>query len=381
MTDLSRRDLTPEVMAHQAVSEAVSDAGLETADLALVVASNALGGRLNDQGNIRGQSWLRKAGLGDVPVVNVDNSCAGGTSAVHLGVLAARAEGRPVLVVGVEKMWTGDRAATLAGIEDGLPADYRADLRARFRLEENPGGSMLMGLNAAWADQLMTERGATLEQIAAAAVKARANAARNPLAQIQRETTMEEVLGAPAVAGVLTRWMCSSFTDGAAALVLAPTGDRRAPRIIGSVARSGNGDLDYHDRLFEVSEAAWAEFGFGPAEVDMVELHDATSAEELYALESLGFFAPGEAGVATLAGDTAIGGRGITVNPSGGLVGRGHPLGVTGIAQLVELVSHLRGRAGPRQIEGARLGVAVNTGGVIEGDAAYVGVHAVASGA
>jgi acetyl-CoA acetyltransferase len=298
--------------------------------------------------------------------------------------MAARAEGRPVLVVGAEKMWTGDRAATLAGIEDGLPADYRADMHARFVEEENPGGSILMALNAFWADQIMTERGATVEQIAAAAVKARRMSARNPLAQVQQEVTLEEVLSSPPISGVLTRHMCSSFTDGAAALVLTDaagaTVPRGAARIIGSVARSGTGELDYHDRLFEVSEVAWEQFGFGPRDTDVVELHDATSAEELYALESLGYYDPGDAGPATLAGDTLPGGRGVAVNPSGGLVGRGHPLGATGIAQLVELTMQLEGRAGDRQVPGARLGVAINTGGVIEGDAAFVGMHALSAG-
>ena len=382
MTDMSRRDQSAETMAHQAVHEALGDAGVEPHELSLVVAANALGGRLCEQGCIRGQTWLRKAGLGDVAVVNVDNSCAGGTSAAHVGSLVARASAGPVLVLGVEKMWTGDRAATLAGIEDGLPADYRADMHARFRPEENPGGSILMSLNDFWARQCMNDRGTTVEQIAAAAVKARYNASRNPMAQITKATTIDEVLASPQVAGVLTRLMCSSFTDGAAALVLGPAD--RAPAggafIVGSVARSGNGEMDYHDRLGETARAAWETFGCGPGDFDLVELHDATSAEEIYALESLGLFGHGEAGPATLAGDTAIGGRGLTVNPSGGLVGRGHPLGATGIAQIVELATHLRGRGGTRQVEGARLGLAVNTGGVIEGDAAYVGIHAVAAG-
>ena len=382
MTDMSRRDMTPEAMADQAVHEALVDAGVDPRRLALVVSANAMGGRLCDQGCIRGQSWLRKAGLGDVAVVNVDNSCAGGTSALHLATLAAASASGPVLVLGVEKMWTGDRAGTLAGIEDGLPADYRADMHARLRDQGNPAGSILMGLNDFWARQCMNDRGTTLEQMAAAAVKARYNASRNPTAQITKPTTVEEVLAAPQVAGVLTRLMCSSFTDGAAALVLAPA-DRApadAARIVGSIGRSGNGELDYHDRLGETARAAWEQFGLGPDDFDLVELHDATSPEEIYALESLGLYGFGEAGPATLAGDTAIGGRGLTVNPSGGLVGRGHPLGATGIAQVVELATHLRGRGGPRQVEGARLGLAVNTGGVIEGDAAYVGIHAVAAG-
>jgi acetyl-CoA acyltransferase len=381
MTDMSRRDQSPEQMALQVVDAALADAGVRAEELALVVVGNACGGRLNDQGCIRGQSWLRKSALGDVPIVNVDNSCAGGTSALHIGCLSALAQDRPVLVLGVEKMWTGDRAGTLEAIESGLPADYRADMHARLAEHGNPAGSILMGLNAAWAEQFMAERGATLEQVAATAVKARYHGSLNPLAQCQQAVTIEEVLSSPPVAGVLTRLMCSSFTDGAAAAVLAgSTSSFAGPvaQVVGSLARSGWGNLDYHDRLAETSRAAYEAFGIGPEDFDLVELHDATSAEELFALESLGIFEPGEAGPATLAGVTAIGGPGITVNPSGGLVARGHPLGATGIAQVVEIVSHLRGRAGARQIAGARLGLAVNTGGVVDGDAGYVGITAVA---
>jgi acetyl-CoA acetyltransferase len=229
----------------------------------------------------------------------------------------------------------------------------------------------------------MKEVGATPRQIAAAAVKAYDHASRNPLAQFQRTVTIEEVLDAPQVAGVLTRFMCSSFTDGAAAVVLAGSAVAapvQAPRIIGSVARSGNGLLDYHVRLTQTMEAAWDAFGFGPEDVDLVELHDATAAEELYALESLGFFGPGEAGPATEAGATNVDSPGLVVNPSGGLVGRGHPLGATGLAQVVELATQFRGRAGARQVSGARIGVAVNTGGIVYGDAGFVGVHAVSAG-
>jgi len=229
----------------------------------------------------------------------------------------------------------------------------------------------------------MAEVGATVRQIAAAAAKAFDHASRNPLAQFQRSVTIDEVLASPQVAGVLTRLMCSSFTDGAAAVVLGGPSVRTpptAPRIIGSVARSGNGLLDYHDRLTQAAESAWEAFGLGPDEFDLVELHDATAAEELYALESLGFFAPGEAGPATEAGATGVDTPGLVVNPSGGLVGRGHPLGATGLAQVVELATQVRGRAGARQVTGARTGIAVNTGGIVYGDAGFVGIHAVRAG-
>jgi acetyl-CoA acetyltransferase len=297
--------------------------------------------------------------------------------------LVAAAQDRPVLALGVEKMWTGDRAETMAGIEDGLPSDYRHDLHDRRHADDNPAGSILMGLNNLWAQRIMAEHGVTPRQIAAAAVKAFDHASRNPLAQCQRTTTIEEVLDSPQVAGVLTRLMCSSFTDGAAAVVVAGPSvpaPSSAPRIIGSVARSGNGLLDYHDRLTQAADAAWEAFGFGPDEIDLVELHDATAAEELYALESLGFFEPGEAGAATEAGRTGVDTPGLVVNTSGGLVGRGHPLGATGLAQVVELAAQFRGRAGARQVDGARLGLAVNTGGIIDGDAGFVGIHAVRAG-
>ncbi|HVB91481.1 MAG TPA: thiolase family protein [Acidimicrobiales bacterium] len=383
MTDMSRRDLSPETMAYQAVHEALGDAGISPDELGLVIMGNAMAGRLSDQACVRGQAWLRKAGLGEVGIINVDNSCAGGSSALHLATLVAAAQDRPVLALGVEKMWTGNRAETMAGIEDGLPSDYRHDLHERRHADDNPAGSILMGLNNSWAQRIMNDSGATPRQIASAAVKAFDHAARNPLAQCQRTTTIEEVLESPQVAGVLTRLMCSSFTDGAAAVVVGGPAVRApasAPRIIGSVARSGNGMLDYHDRLAQAAATAWEEFGFGPDDVQMIELHDATAAEELYALESLGFFGPGEAGPATEAGRTGVDSPGLVVNPSGGLVGRGHPLGATGLAQVVELAAQFRGRAGDRQVSGARLGVAVNTGGIIDGDAGFVGIHAVRAG-
>lgn len=375
MTTMDQRDRSPEAMAVEAATAALADAGLAPSSMGLVVFANATGGRLCDQGCIRGQTWLRHLGLGGAPVVNVDNSCAGGSSALHLGTMAALAGRSPVLVVGVEKMWTGDRRATLAGVEDGLPADERHAMRDRH---VNGSGSVLMGLNATWVEHQLAERDTTLEQIAGTVVKARRSGARNPYAQFRAPVTVEEVLAAPVVAGRLTRLMCSSFTDGAAAAVVTSGTGGQGPRILASVARSGNGDLDYHDRIREAADEAWKVAGLGPEDVDVLELHDATAAEELYALESLGFFAPGDAGRATLAGDTEPGGPGVTVNPSGGLVARGHPLAATGIAQVAELVWQLRGQATGRQVERPRIGVAVNTGGIIGGDTALAAVHVLA---
>ena len=377
ITPMNRRDRTAEDMAQQVVAEALADADVDAADVNLVVFGNATAGRLIDQGCIRGQTFLSRSGLRHAGIINVDNSCAGGSSALHMATLASLAGTGTVLAVGVEKMWTGDRRATLAGIEDGVPLADRTYLHEKM---ENPSGSVLMALNATWAISVMEERGATVEQFAAAAVKARHHGSLNPDAQFQSEVTLEEVLGSAPIVWPLTRLMCSSFTDGAAAVVLSASALPKAPRIRASTVRSGNGDIDYHERLAEAATAAWEDSGIDPVDVDLVELHDATSAEELYALESLGFFKPGDAGPATVAGDTALGGKGLTVNSSGGLVARGHPLGATGIAQVVELTAQLRGEAGWRQVEGARLAVAANTGGIIgssggRSDAGFIGIH------
>jgi len=381
-TPMQRRDLTIEAMAHQVVADALTDAGLTPGEVDLVIFGNATAGRLLDQACIRGQSFLLDAGLRNAGIINVDNSCAGGASALHLANLSTLGGAGTVLAVGVEKMWTGDRMETLAGIEDGVPAVDREFMHANW---ENPSGSVLMALNAKWTLEHMQTWGTTLEQIGAAAVKARRHGALNTHAQFQSEVTLEEVLASSSIVPPLTRLMCSSFTDGAAAVVLTLESRPGAPKIRSSTVRSGNGDIDYHERLAETAAAAWDASGVDPTDVDVVELHDATSAEEICALESLGFYKPGDAGAATEAGDTTLGGKGVTVNTSGGLVSRGHPLGATGIAQVVELAAQLRDEAGPRQVAGARLAVAANTGGMIGShagttDAAFIGIHVLEAG-
>jgi acetyl-CoA acetyltransferase len=381
-TPMQRRDLTIEAMSHTVVDQALSDAGMTPDQVDLVVFGNATAGRLLDQACIRGQSFLLDAGLRNAGIINVDNSCAGGASALHLASLATMGGAGTVLAVGVEKMWTGQRLETLAGIEDGVPEEDRKFMHANW---ENPSGSVLMALNAKWTVEHMEAWGTTVEQIGAAAVKARKHGALNPHAQFQSQVTLEEVLGSPAIVSPLTRLMCSSFTDGAAAVVLTLDARAGAPTIRSSTVRSGNGEIDYHDRLAETAAAAWDASSVDPDDIDVIELHDATSAEEICALESLGFYKPGDAGAATAAGETTLGGTGITVNTSGGLVSRGHPLGATGIAQVVELVAQLRDEAGPRQVEGARLAVAANTGGMIGShagttDAAFIGIHVLEAG-
>jgi len=371
MTPQGRLTQGPAELARAAAHQALADAEVDPERLSLIVVANALGGLLADQECVRGQSWLFEAGLGTAHMVNVDNGCAGGASAIHLGQLAVRAGEGPVLVVGVEKMWTGDRAATLSGIENCLTAEQRPGLRDTIGRRS---GSVFMGSNSEWATHQLTDRGHTLDELAATAVKARSHGMLNPLAQHRRPITADEVLTSAPVEAPLTRLMCSSFTDGAAAVVLAADGGPHAPRLRASVVRSGDASSDYHSRLSELAKATWDAGQVAPGDIDVLELHDATSAEELYALESLGFFDEGEAGKATMRGATTFGTTGTVVNPSGGLVSRGHPIGATGICQVVEVAHHLRGDAGDRQVD-ARLGMTVNTGGIISGDVAAIGVH------
>jgi acetyl-CoA acetyltransferase len=376
MTPQGRLTQGPAELARVAALEALVDADVDPECLSLIVAANALGGLLSDQECVRGQSWLLDAGLGTAHVVNVDNGCAGGASALHLAQLAVRAGEGTVLVVGVEKMWTGDRTATLNGIENCLTAEQRPELRGTIGRRS---GSVFMGFNSEWATHQLTDRGHTLDELAGTAVKARNHGALNPLAQHRSPITAAEVLASAMVEPPLTRLMCSSFTDGAAAVVLAPSARAGAPRVRASVVRSGDASSDYHSRLSELAKATWDAASVGPDEIDVLELHDATSAEELYALESLGFFDEGDAGEATLRGATTFGTSGTVVNTSGGLVARGHPIGATGICQAVEVAHQLRGTAGPRQVD-ARVGMTVNTGGIISGDVAAIGVHVLEKG-
>ncbi len=378
MTEMSTRDRSVNALAVEAVEEALHDAGLAPGQVGLVVFANSLGGRLSDQGCIRGQAWLKDAGLSGAGVVNVDNSCASGSSALHMAFLAVHAGESPVLAVGVEKMWTGDREATIGAIEDALPADERPDLRDRLAVEAS--GSVFMGFNSMWAKEQIASRGTTLDEMAATASKAYALGASNPLAQHRKPLGADEILASRVIAPPLTRLMCSSFTDGAAAVVVAGGKVAGAPRIRESVLRSGSGELEYHARMAQVLSESWNLAGMEPGDVDVLEVHDATSAEELYALEALGFFDTGMAGAATARGETLPAATRTCVNPSGGLVARGHALAATGICQVVELAIQLRGHAGERQQPGARIGAAVNTGGIVRGDAATVGIHVLERG-
>jgi acetyl-CoA acetyltransferase len=204
-------------------------------------------------------------------------------------------------------------------------------------------------------------------------VKNSAHGALNPNAQYRRALSRDEILASRAVAGPLTTLMCSPIADGAAALVLRaadPFGPRaNAVRIRGCALRSGATGSPGAPLERRAAAAAYEEAGLGPEDLDVVEVHDAAAPAELIMYEELGLCGPGDGPKLLASGATALGGR-VPVNPDGGLVSRGHPVGATGCAQLVELVTQLRGRAGARQVPGARVGLAENAGGYLHPEAA-----------
>jgi acetyl-CoA acetyltransferase len=219
--------------------------------------------------------------------------------------------------------------------------------------------------------QHMQRFGTTVRQLAAAAAKNHANSAHNPNAQYTQAMTIEQVLDDRPVTWPLTRAMCAPLSDGAAAAVLcaepalARLARGRAARVLASVVVTGTdrepGDYAHHcGRL--AAERAYAQAGLGPQDMDVAEVHDATSFAEILQIENLGFCAMGEGGPTTERGDTALGGR-IPVNTSGGLVSKGHPIAATGLAMMHEIVTQLRGEAGARQVADARAGIVENGGG------------------
>jgi acetyl-CoA acetyltransferase len=325
-------------LATHAVEAALADAGVSIGDVEIAFFANAADGLLTGQEPISGQVALRDTGLLGIPIVNVENSCA---SAVHLAVTAVASGSCDVaLAVGAEKISNEDRAET---------------------------GTLFMDVHADLARRYMERSGATERDFAEVAAKNRRHGAANPDAQFRAAVTAEEVLESRVISRPLRLLMCSPIGDGAAAVIVSSSG---AVRIRATALVSGAGNSDSPPA--RAARHAYERAGIGPEDVDVLEVHDAAAPAELICYEELGLCHDGDAPQLLASGATALGGR-RPVNPSGGLVARGHPIGATGCAQLVELTRQLRGRAGARQVEGARVGLAENAGGFLgSGPAAAV---------
>lgn len=398
MTLLGRHmERSLESLAGEALQGALADAGCSVSDIGLACYSGVTNGSLQGQLSIPGQVVLGKIGVYGIPIYNVENACASGSSALNLAIQSVRAGVCDVsLAIGAEKMNVPDKARAMALFESGWDV-ARADeqyliLKKLGEGVEVPEGSesprpysRFMGIYAAMCRFHMKTFGTTQRQIAAVAAKNHQHSVHNPLAQFRIPMTIEEVLAAPPITYPLTLPMCAPLSDGSAAVIVCnetgltrmATKRARCIRVAASVIRSAGERAPEEFRLAAGHPAAlqaYEQAGLGPRDMDVAEVHDAAAMGEIVQAENLGFVRFGEGGPAAERGDFTIGGR-IPINPSGGLESKGHPLGVTGLGQIYELVTQLRGEAGARQVAGARHAIQENGGGMRGVEEAAVAIH------
>jgi len=379
--DKSIKQLTSE-----AVNAALQDANGQIADVEAAYFSASTTGYLQGQTFVPGQIALRDMGFEGIPMYNLENACASGSSAFNLAAQALRAGDQDiVLAVGAEKMFIEDKARMFGVFDSGWDVETlqqnKENLLALGHGVDVPDGttspkpySVFMDVYAAFCRQHMRNFGTTQRQIAAVCAKNHQHSVHNPNAQFQDAYTIEQVLAAPPITYPLTLPMCAPISDGAAAVILCTQaglkklgGDgSRAVRVLASIVQTGSGRdaADYKNHITAVAaRKMYEKAGVGPQDVDVVEVHDATAMGEIIQAENLQLVPFGEAGPAAERGDFTVGGR-VPINPSGGLESRGHPISATGLAQIHELVTQLRGEAGARQVDGAKVAVQENGGGL-----------------
>jgi acetyl-CoA acetyltransferase len=386
-------------LSSAAAALALQDAGADPSLIEAVYFASATNGALQGQYSIPGPIAARSAGMSGVPVFSVENACASGSSAFNLAVTAIRAgEADVALALGAEKMNIADKARMFAVFDSGwdvetVEANKATLLALGAGIEPPPGTasdkpySVFMDVYAAFCRQHMRRYGTTQRQIAAVAAKNHAHSVHNPLAQFRDAMSIEQVLGAPPITYPLTLPMCSPISDGAAAVVVcSEAGLRklgaagRAVKVLASVILTGV-EHDPEEREqgigYRAAQRAYERAGIGPDAIDVAEVHDATAMGELLNVEAMGLVPFGLAGPAAERGDFTLGGR-VPVNPSGGLESKGHPIAATGLGQIHELVTQLRGEAGARQVEGARIAAHENGGGLLGIEEAVVAVNLLA---
>ena len=342
-------------LALPAVLNALASAGLKPSDVQSVICGHAFGGMLT------GQRIVKEMGISTVPVTNVDNACSGGATALHLAwkdIQSGRHE--IVLVIGVDKLTQFGGGTLPLVLED----------------PEVQQGMVMPALYAMRARRYLHERGAKPSDLAEVSVKARRHGAKNPYAQFRKEVTVEEVLASRFICDPLTLLQCCPTGDGAAAVLVVSDAVRKrlglpAVRVAASILHSGSMTTGFRDMLrpeitYHSAADAYEAAGIGAADVDIVELHDAFTIAELVYYEALGLCKPGESADYLKAGKTTYGGD-VVVNPSGGLLSKGHPVGCSGVAQAVEMYWQLTDQAGARQVDKARIGLSHVTGGGIAG--------------
>ncbi|MCL4635178.1 thiolase family protein [Burkholderia sp.] len=384
-------------LAREALQRALRDAGCHADAIRAAFYAGITNGALQGQLSIPGQVVFSKIGLEGIPVFNVENACASGSTAVHLAVRQLQSGACDVaLALGAEKMNVADKAKSFALFEAGWDVsrvDENFAMLARLGegIEPPPGSesdrpySRFMKIYAALCRHHMHTYGTTQRQIAAVSAKNHGHSVHNPYSQFRQPFTIDEVLAAAPITYPITLPMCAPLSDGAAAAILCTEeglerigADRgRCIRIAASVIRSFTRRRidEPHKHIGRLAALqAYEQAGVGPEDMDVAEVHDASAMGEIIQAENLGFVPLGEGGPAAERGEFTLGGR-IPINTSGGLESKGHPLGATGIGQLYELVTQLRGEAGARQVDGARHAIQENGGGLQGVEEAALAIH------
>ena len=342
----------------EAASRAIDDAGIDPRDLQVAYGSRAY------DANTTAQAVLRHVGVGSIEMVNVENACASGSTAVHaLWKDIASGTYDLGITVGAESLTTSSRAGKLLG-----PPTGGEDLNAEL-------GVSMPSHVALITRRMMETRGATMEDIVYPSVKNHRNACLNSFAQYRNELTPAEIINSRMICDPITLLQCCPFTDGAAAVVMCSADVakrhttklvRMATSVLLSAPLEEPEDIVGYQMLQTLARTAYERASLAPEDVDLVELHDAFSPEEIWSYEDLLLCPKGEGIAAMRAGTFDIGGR-VPVNPSGGLLSLGHPLGASGVRTVVEVTTHLRGEAGCRQTPNARVGLSQMVGGYVTG--------------
>ena len=381
-------------LAAEAVSAALADACLDKKDIACVYFGNAMQGLVTGQEMVRGEVALRAFGIDSIPIVNCENACATGSTAFHLAWQSVSGGHHEVaLAVGAEKLYMEDTERMFRNYDVGMDMEILEELRVRWseearRFGGHKGGedmprSFALDMYASICRSHIEAFGTTQEDLAVVASKNHNHSIHNPYAQFRKPMTVEEIMAARPVIYPLTAPMCSPIGDGGTAAILC-SGEFlkrlegvRPVKVLASVLGTGADrppgfGSDYISA--SLGRQAYEIASVGPEDIDVLEVHDATSLGELIQLAALGFSGWEDAAAMARSGATSLGGK-IPVNTSGGLVSKGHPLGATGIGQIFEIVMQLRGEAEKRQVEGARLGMTENGGGAVGVEEAAMTIH------
>lgn len=366
LMDKSLKDL-----AYEPVWKAIYESKIDPHGIDIAFVGNAYAGLITGQESIRGQVLMREVGITRIPIINVENACASGSTAFYLAQRAvASGQADLALALGVEKLFCDDTGKSLKALSTS------SDLEIEGRM-----GMLFAGIYAMRVRAHMERYGLTREQLAQVAVKNHDHGALNPHSQYRNRVTVEEVLNSRMIADPITLQMTCPLGDGGAALLvgtkeMALRMQKRPVKIASSVLGSfGFPRKDEPGIVERVSQMAYREAGIRPKEVQVAEVHDAVAPVELLLYEQLGFCEPGESGRMIDGKATWFDGK-LPVNTSGGLTAKGHPAGATGISQIAEIAWQMRGEAGERQIYPLpHVGLVENGGGNVAGETAVVAVH------